>query len=407
MSRKSKWILATVTLIVLSAALGVALVQKGRAEGNLTEIVNALIDNLLATGVRILELPLLLLLAVVGVLGATSAVLVSRLGTKRGRVRLSRVLLTVVVLLVVFAVAYVVDRKLAELGSELRELRSKASTDAVGLLNVICERNAKRRSFLFDSPKAEGRLRELFGEVRMLPLIYDEATDIVLVRRMEPIAQAYLAVVNLEHPTLEIRLGTTIKKKRPTSEFARENRCTVAINGEAGRSASMDSGFGSWIGNLIYRGEVILLEDTNRRPFLSFDRANRATYSRASVVDTTVTPEKYNVIWGRADVLLEGEVRPARKGKGQPRTAMAINKDGTRLYLLVVDGRQPEYSMGFNGGDVGEFLKAFGAHEGMLCDQGGSSCIYLSRFGGISNIPCGRRERPTYTHFGITLPAKK
>ena len=87
---------------------------------------------------------------------------------------------------------------------------------------------------------------------------------------------------------------------------------------------------------------------------------------------------------------------------------MAINEAGTRLYLLVVDGRQPDYSMGFSHNDAGMFLKAFGAHDGMLCDQGGSSCMYLKTFGGLSSVPSGGgRERPTYTHFGIALKASK
>ena len=38
-------------------------------------------------------------------------------------------------------------------------------------------------------------------------------------------------------------------------------------------------------------------------------------------------------------------------------------------------------------------------------DEGGSSCIYLKKFGGIVNSPSDNagEERPTYTHFGIHL----
>ncbi len=61
--------------------------------------------------------------------------------------------------------------------------------------------------------------------------------------------------------------------------------------------------------------------------------------------------------------------------------------------------------MGFTRAEAGNLLKAFGAYNGMLCDEGGSSCMYLKRLGGICNIPSDSRgrERPTYTHFGIAL----
>ena len=50
-------------------------------------------------------------------------------------------------------------------------------------------------------------------------------------------------------------------------------------------------------------------------------------------------------------------------------------------------------------------LQALAAHNGMLCDEGGPSSIYVRDLGGICNIPGdnGGQERPTYTHFGIRL----
>ena len=62
---------------------------------------------------------------------------------------------------------------------------------------------------------------------------------------------------------------------------------------------------------------------------------------------------------------------------------------------------------GRNGGainlDVGQVLQAFGAHNGMLCDEGGSSCMY-TRLWGIVNSPSDGEERETYTHFGVITP---
>ena len=61
--------------------------------------------------------------------------------------------------------------------------------------------------------------------------------------------------------------------------------------------------------------------------------------------------------------------------------------------------------MGFTRAGAGQCLKAFGTHDGMLCDEGGSSCIYLKQFGGIANIPADNhgQEKPTCTHFGVRV----
>ena len=50
-----------------------------------------------------------------------------------------------------------------------------------------------------------------------------------------------------------------------------------------------------------------------------------------------------------------------------------------------------------------QLLRAFGAYNGMLCDEGGSSCMYIKKFNAIVNSPSDGEERVTYTHFGISL----
>lgn len=97
------------------------------------------------------------------------------------------------------------------------------------------------------------------------------------------------------------------------------------------------------------------------------------------------------MIWGRFDCVVDGEVeldeavfqraqpdRPqGNPGSRQPRTALGIDRDGKRLYLLVVDGRQPRFSMGASRLEVGMLLKPFGVHEAMLCDEGNSSYLQV------------------------------
>jgi hypothetical protein len=361
---------------------------------------------MVVAGMRFGDLPLSVV-AGMGLVVALAVVLVTGWMTRRAHRR--GAVVGVVGFLCVAAVggtlAWWQDRRLDDLLGEMRELRSRVDTNTLGLLDIVRGQHAKRGTFLFDTERAAREIRQVFGQVRMLPLIYDEATDVVFVRGMEPEVQVYLAVVDLDCPSVHLCLSAPRQDKWLTSAFARTNGCTVAINGEAGQSPGPGSGFGEWIGNLVIGGRPVLLEDSAKRPFLSFDRRNRASYAPASVVDRTAGTNRFNVIWGRHDALVGGVVANPGRTDRQPRTAMGINAQGTRLYLLVGDGRQPGYSMGLTHAEVARTLQALGARDGMLCDEGGSSCMYLSRFGGICSMPSDNRgrERPVYTHFGVAL----
>ncbi len=59
-----------------------------------------------------------------------------------------------------------------------------------------------------------------------------------------------------------------------------------------------------------------------------------------------------------------------------PRTGFGLSRDHRYLYLFVVDGRQPDYSMGANTYEVAEWLSYFGADSGMNMDGGGSTTLF-------------------------------
>ena len=224
-----------------------------------------------------------------------------------------------------------------------------------------------------------------------------------------PLVRGFISIVDMTTPGIKIKIGANLSTKTLTSTFARDNKCIVAINGEAGSSPQLYAPLGTWTGHLITDGKVILTEQPNNpRPFFSFDKTARLQFLSASFPTRAVPADAHNVIWGRWDVLNDSQIVTADFTR-QPRTAIATNKDKTRLFLFVGDGRQPRYSIGFTRADVGNILRALGATDGMLCDEGGSSCMYLqstdSGGGGIVNTPSDNqgRERPTYTHFGISI----
>jgi hypothetical protein len=368
---------------------------------NASARVNAAVDNVCALTLRLMELPLYLLLAVAAAVVAVAALSAARL--LRGRPSRRSLPLLCVAAVGAFGLL-TTEWRLTMMERRMRDLQNRAARQQSALQAALDARGSGPRHLFFDPAAAEKGLRETFGNVRVVASVYNEAADLVLLRLATGPVHAFLAVVDLTRPGLEIRLDAAIGGKTLTSDFAKTNGCMLAINGEAGSAPARDAGLGDWIGNLVSAGKPLLLKDSGKRPFLVFDRRSRATYSPARAVETAVLPDWYNVIWGRHDALIDGVPAEPAQGDRQPRTAMAIDGAGARLYLLVVDGRQAGYSVGLTRREVGLLLAAFGARNGMLCDEGGSSCMYTSQ-AGVINSPCdaGGKERPTYTHFGVAL----
>ena len=72
-----------------------------------------------------------------------------------------------------------------------------------------------------------------------------------------------------------------------------------------------------------------------------------------------------------------------------PRTAIGYN---SRYFFLVeVDGRQKELSMGMSFGELACFMKELGCSEAMNLDGGGSSTFWLN--GKVMNSPSDKHER--------------
>lgn len=58
-----------------------------------------------------------------------------------------------------------------------------------------------------------------------------------------------------------------------------------------------------------------------------------------------------------------------------PRTAVGLARNGQRLLLVVIDGRQPDYSLGTTLRETAEIMLALGARDAINLDGGGSSAL--------------------------------
>lgn len=60
-----------------------------------------------------------------------------------------------------------------------------------------------------------------------------------------------------------------------------------------------------------------------------------------------------------------------------PRSAVGMDRAGRRLWLAVIDGRQPGYSVGMTLRQVGTLMRSLGATHALNLDGGGSSALAI------------------------------
>lgn len=91
-----------------------------------------------------------------------------------------------------------------------------------------------------------------------------------------------------------------------------------------------------------------------------------------------------------------------------PRTAFGVSQDQRYLYLMVIDGRQPGYSVGAYDYETAAWLLLAGAYDGVNMDGGGSSTLVVEgstgdplRLNRPSAVADSGRERTVGSHFGI------
>jgi hypothetical protein len=109
---------------------------------------------------------------------------------------------------------------------------------------------------------------------------------------------------------------------------------------------------------------------------------------------------------GAAAAAAQAAAPPPGRGGG-PRTALGLNDAGTRLWLVVADGRQPGYSEGASNADLLALFREVGATQAMSLDGGGSATMAAKGPSGpiVLSRPIHTgvpgRERPVGNHLGV------
>jgi hypothetical protein len=122
--------------------------------------------------------------------------------------------------------------------------------------------------------------------------------------------------------------------------------------------------------------------------------------------------QTYNAISGNIVIVSDGEVILSAHERYltdlHPRTAIGWTEDKTTLLIVVVDGRQPNYSEGVSLYELAEIMQEYGAYTALNLDGGGSSTLVMEgEFGEpiVLNSPIDQRipgrERPIANHLGV------
>ncbi|OQC14280.1 MAG: hypothetical protein BWX73_01848 [Lentisphaerae bacterium ADurb.Bin082] len=223
--------------------------------------------------------------------------------------------------------------------------------------------------------------------------------------------QINVARVDLDTPGLRLRAtGRDADWGKPMPDFPEQNintrrQKTRDFIRQARRPAD-DGGFGlnmvfavnsnPWIpwqkpfshkyaaklGLVISEGELV--SDPNGRPSLIIRQDGTADLITTNA-ETNLTGI-VTAVSGFTFVLQDGNVIKGNQSLA-PRTGYGLTADKRVLLIVVIDGRQPQYSQGSTTGEVGEWLRHLGAQTGVNMDGGGSTTMAVWKPAGADGEP--------------------
>jgi len=129
-----------------------------------------------------------------------------------------------------------------------------------------------------------------------------------------------------------------------------------------------------------------MLTPPGPQPVLAFDSSGVPHIDVFRRSGTTLVPfYPLEAVGGRPRLLRDGSIVTEVDTFGQasfrgrnPRTAAGITRDGKRLILAVIDGRQKPYSDGMSLRETATLMQALGARDAINLDGGGSSTLVVA-----------------------------
>lgn len=250
--------------------------------------------------------------------------------------------------------------------------------------------------------------------------------------RRDPNYSIHIVRVDLADPRLAIHIarggpdpdgdGPWLTTLLPTSEIAEREHYDVAINGDffeaeatkdiEGRNTGYVRGKpAAPVGTAMIDG-VLWHRSETTRPYLEITSSNIAKIAEGGPADP-IDANAREIVGGSQIIVRGGQaiLFPGSKfaETRHPRTAVGIDAGGTQLTLLVVDGRQPELSIGMTLAELSAEMIRAGCATAINLDGGGSTTLVYrdakSKKLAVLNSPSDSKERAVADVLGVTINA--
>lgn len=213
-----------------------------------------------------------------------------------------------------------------------------------------------------------------------------------LVRTTTLPSTIHALVVDLAHPGVHIRATPYDERWSTVTEYATHNHLAAATNGGfwgfMQHAEGMTAGGGArWPDG----------EDDTVIGFFAVTRGGTAWISAPEADDDEVAAARVGeAVSGQPMLVRDGRVDTPSldafdsANLRHPRSSVGVSRDGKKVILIVVDGRQG-HSHGMTLYELARMFVELGAASALNLDGGGSSAIFVAEEGGIVNSPSGGR----------------
>ena len=241
--------------------------------------------------------------------------------------------------------------------------------------------------------------------------------------RTHPPTRLFVAEVDLTNPHLHLRVapggpdpdgpGRWQTTLMPPTRIASREKFDLVVNGDFFKARGVHDGEGT---NAAYRAELwaqvegaavadgkVWSVSTNGRPCLVVHK------NRSVTIETIAQPaaDAWEVISGNTILIKDGAIVPHASPTRHPRTVVGLDERGTRLTILLVDGRKPGVAVGMSCDELALEMQRLGCHQALNLDGGGSSLMAVRDAGSgqmkILNSPTDGRERAVANVLGVRI----
>ncbi len=263
----------------------------------------------------------------------------------------------------------------------------------------------------FYRPAWSPETQSLFQGVTYVRQILTVPRPVVLhIVTIDLTAPGIRVLVTPDPPTVDHKTNA-----RTVSEFLTEFKLQVAINANFFHPFREEAPWDYYphtgdrvnnIGQMISNGQVSSPAQADW-PVLCF----AADHQAQIMANGTCPPGTQQAVAGNEMLVVQGQRSPhltaSDSPKSYPRTAVAIDKTGRKLWLIVADGKQRLYSEGLKSAELAEVARQLGADRALNLDGGGSTTLAIATPTGakVLNAPIHTkiplRERPVANHLGF------